>query len=129
MKWDTDGNPIFSARIFRDPECRPSVYRESLCAGPSSIQQDIADGVLTLSAEALRGSAPVPRYKEQMIIEQQHGIDVEHKPEGPPGTTDYAHSEIFLDPMTTHGGTCNRMYEALALLAVDAWAIRPGRIR
>jgi hypothetical protein len=133
LKWDEQrGSHHISARVFRDPDCRPSVYRAGLCLGSDRIQDNSTDGVLQLRVEAVRKIDPVPRFSKKGTLEQEYTVDVEHKPEGDPPSTAYAHSEIFLHPDTEHDKTCNRMYEALAYLAdttPDIWAIRPALLR
>ena len=128
MDWLPGNVPRFSARIFRDRYQRPSVYRRTLCDGPRTIQASPSDGVLVITAAQVRGESPIKRALNSGEVEP-YDVNVMHVPEGPPSTTDYAHSEIFLDPATSHDKTCNRLYEALALLAKDAWAIKPARLR
>jgi hypothetical protein len=122
-----DGVLEFSARIFRNRLCRPSVYREALISAPQQAQTDPSDGVLTLSVRAIRTSSTIEQRDSKGAVVRLHAIDVEHCPLGDESTFEYAHAEIVLTPTTEQRSTCNRMYEALALLAKDTgiWAIQP----
>jgi hypothetical protein len=88
LKRAPDGRPLFSARLFRDPECRPSVYRAALGAVPEQAQNQKTDGVLTLTAGAIRGLDSVAQYGSKGEVRQEHVVDIEHRPEGPPGSFD-----------------------------------------
>jgi len=121
---DSGGRLRISSMAFEDRGRKPSVDRESLCAGGAEwTRQDPANGVLAFHTGEVRAIDTVVQRDARGREVAQHHIEVEPAPldENP------AHCQIVPSPEYQGEGAFRKLREALALLAVVQIAPRDVR--
>lgn len=119
------GELRFLHAAFNDPARCPSVDRARLAGQePHSARMSVADGVVTLKAEAIRRRiGPIPKFNDKgKRLKESYGVDVISDPR----YGNCSHALVVITPPNGSGGAFMKLKEGLARLATEAgWTIAP----
>lgn len=125
-----------SASAFSDRHRRPSVDRKAICGGPEWTQESPENGVVRITAGAVRGIGDLKSLVEvagppKSKSTTTYKVDVVPAPvkDEPSQRDNAAHAEIRSHPNWVSDSAFKRLLERLARIAATSWEILPRGAR